>query len=327
MRLPRLSPQRTTGDPLIAVHAARIASADADAGYAGVVFPACRCQHRASDAPSPELLHLGLHARARDGLKREPDLDRGHPVPREWDEAFADPERLPSTDTLLGPSPISQLCRCDSDHDGVSPATGFPQRARSPGTQPTQIGHASLDLPSSFEICNTNTTCEHICEPRIPASDRADCPTCHAAAMTGLRRRLRRGPHDPLSPNRLPDSVKDHLRGEGPHGPKEPESRGRTRRRFPTRELLPSLPSSPIRAVQDWDVSAWRRTGLGPRSTTSPRRAVTLRKPGSFPPVEIHASHGGSLRVCAGTGLLLPRPLRATSEESLRLWNRRSDPR
>jgi len=32
-----------------AVHATRIASADLGAGDEGVVFPACRCQHRASD--------------------------------------------------------------------------------------------------------------------------------------------------------------------------------------------------------------------------------------------------------------------------------------
>lgn len=169
--------------------------------------------------------------------------------------SFTDQERLSSTDTLLGPSPISQLCRCDSDHDASLPATGFPQRARPPATKPTRIGCASWDLTPSIEICNTNTTCEHIREPRIPASDRADCPTCHAAAMTDLRRRLRRGPHDPLSPDRLPGPAKGHLRGERPHGPKEPESRGRTKHRFPTRELLSSLPSSPIRAVQDWDVS------------------------------------------------------------------------
>lgn len=185
--------------------------------------------------------------------------------------SFADPERLPSTDTLLGPSPISQLCRCDSDHDVVSPATVFPQRARSPVTQPTRIDCASRDLTPSLELCNYDTTCEHICEPRIPASDRADCPTCHAAAMTGLRRRLRRGPHDPLSFVRLPDLAKGHLRGAEPHGPKEPESRGRTRRRFPTRSHFRACPSSPIRALQDWDIPCLAADQPRPPAPPRPR--------------------------------------------------------
>lgn len=179
--------------------------------------------------------------------------------------SFANPERLPSTGTLLGPSPISHLCRSDSDHDAFSPTTGFPQRARSPVTQPTRIDCASRDLTPSLEICNYDTTCEHICEPRIPASDRADCPTCHAAAMTSLRRRLRRGPHDPPSPDRLPDLAKGHLGvpdlAKGPLAWRRTTRAGRTRVEraheapVPHSKLLPSLPSSPIRAVQDWDVS------------------------------------------------------------------------
>lgn len=173
--------------------------------------------------------------------------------------SFTDPERLPSTDTLLGPAPISQLCRCDSDYDVFSPATGVPQRARSPATQPTRIDHASLDLTPSVEICNTNTTCEHICEPRIPAGDRADCPTCHAAAMTSLRRRLRRGPHDPLFTFSVARSCeRPACAGEGPHGPKEPESRGRTKRRFPARSCFRACPRRP---------SAPHRIGISPAWT------------------------------------------------------------
>lgn len=167
--------------------------------------------------------------------------------------SFANPERLPSTDTLLGPSPISHLCRSDSDHDAFSPATGFPQRARSPVTQPTRIDCASRDLTPSLEICNYDTTCEHICEPRIPASDRADCPTCHAAAMTSLRRRLRRGPHDPLSPDRLPDLARDPLARAKDH----------TGRKSPSREGARGA-GSPLEAASELALVAHpRRTGLG----------------------------------------------------------------
>lgn len=176
---------------------------------------------------------------------------------------------------------------------------------------------------TSYEICNTTrpvSTPTSLRSPRAPgpiarramllrrpacAGDRAADPTIH------LRSPGCRPFGEPLAWRRTEEA--GDARVEMTHVAPVPHS-----------SAPPSLPlvAHPSRAESGY-LLRWRRTGLGSRSATSPRRAMALRKPGSFPLVEILASHRGSLRVCAGTGLLLPRPLRATSEESLRLWNRR----
>lgn len=196
--------------------------------------------------------------------------------------------------------------------------------ARPPSTQPTRIGHASLSPTPPTEICNTTrpvSTPANLSSPRDagPIARRTCC--CDDRLAPAIAPRTAR---PLLHRSGKPFRRRSHLRGEGPCGSKDPESRWR-RAPVPHSSFLRACPRRPFGPRRPGKDPARSRTGQGSRSARTPRRVRTSREPGSFP--LSRSRRGARIASCVRRDRPLPPPLfRATSEEDLRLWNRPSTP-